>query len=133
MSRLVSRWFLILGCGALLACGSGDEAGDGSAVAAGAPVRSAAPRVAEHPSGWSCQRYGDVADQSGDSYDSLAAGRAEEYLAEVVTRVRGERGIETDPDQLDRGRMVGLLSEICMESPDLLLEVAVLRVAEGLP
>jgi hypothetical protein len=29
--------------------------------------------------------------------------------------------------------MVGLLTEICMESPDLLLEAAALRVADGLP
>jgi hypothetical protein len=89
--------------------------------------------VSAHPSGWSCQRYGDVADDSSDSFDSNAVEEAEQYLEETVGAVLGERGLSAAPEELEGARMVGLLTEICMESPDLLLEAAALRVADGLP
>jgi hypothetical protein len=119
----------------MLACGPGAERPEEPARAEGAsgtPASAVSSRVPEDPSGWSCQRYGDVTDEAGDSYDSQAAERAERYLVETVSTALRERGLEVEPDQLDRGRMVGLLSEICMEAPDLLLEVATPRVVDGL-
>lgn len=131
MSRaVVCCCCLLTGAVALATCGCAAEEPDDAAAAfsiADEPTRST------DPASWSCQRYGDVADRTGDSFDLNAVREAEQYLVESVTAALGERGIEPEVGDEPPDRWTGLLSEICAEWPDLVLEAAVGRVAEGLP
>jgi hypothetical protein len=131
LSRTAFCCCLFVGAGAVLGCGAETEGpGSTEALAVGAGPSSL---VSEDPAAWTCQRYGDVADESGDSYDSNAVRSAEQYLVESVRAALTERGIDPDVEnEVLPARWAGLLSEVCVEWPDLLLEAAAVRVAEAL-
>lgn len=126
-----ARCCVLLGAVAVVACGGDRRApgGDQTVVLASEPRALAE----EDPAEWSCQRYGDVADENSDSYDDAASRRAERYMLERVKATLGERGIEPEVGDEPPARWTGLLDDICVEWPDLVLEAAAGRVAEGLP
>ncbi|HVS62735.1 MAG TPA: hypothetical protein VMT85_04425 [Thermoanaerobaculia bacterium] len=126
------RFSLLLGATAILGCGAEGEAPDGSTESltdGSEPSSLASP----DPASWSCHRYGDIADASGDSYDSNAVRVAERYLEETMESALKERGLPVEEGEQARSRWSILLAEICVEWPDLPLEVAAQRVAEELP
>ena len=131
MTRNAVCCLLILGSGTSLACAAAEEplSDDGRP----AIDRSVSGLDSQHPSSWSCQRYGDVADTTGDSYDGNAVRRAEAYLFETVAGLLTERGITVEGEEPIPERWIGLLAEICVEAPDMTLEAAARRVADGLP
>jgi hypothetical protein len=122
---------LLVGSTVLLSCRSESEEPDGSAEALAAGTEPE-PLSSADPASWSCQRYGDVADESGDSYDRNAVHTADEYLEEATLAAMRERGLPLEDEEAPPRWRV-LLGEICVEWPDLPLEVAVQRVADELP